>query len=489
MWITFLFLHLSYATDPYLRTFYTRAFKQDAIWNQYSQVLARENLQHLLHQNYSSIVERYAPEELNPGCFCFPSFTSHTIGFDTFSHQECDLNKALVDHFLHNKKNDALQVVRNELWSTGTYVSIAASLLGTAGIILPPSLSGVGTFVIANQMATSVSTAIRHQLELNSSQGDVLLPYELQYAVSKRFIHPALWETIESQMTLARANQDGRQQYLKFFSIVLNLPRSNKSFPDPRANFTTLMTTVDTYFNDYEDSDTIKLELKTSFWEHLTSTRRNLSLIGPSGIGKSHAVKKIAEALQIPTISLNLGLLQDASDLFGSAEQPGMLLEALSHAQFRNSIILLENAGEALQNPSLASALKILTESETLALPYLQSTSIPLRDYLFVSISNSTPPTSTEPITDITHFPRFSRTFIRHAAKELAQKILEKHIYIKNIEEIDAAEKILLDHIILESDTMYDLKKHLPLWCMHINEEKMKRDRTYMEYEQYLRYF
>ena len=73
---------------------------------------------------------------------------------------EFELDRELVDHFLENKKNDAYQVIRNELWGAGAYVGIGGTILGGAPMILPASLIGMGTGFGLSRSANQVANAV-----------------------------------------------------------------------------------------------------------------------------------------------------------------------------------------------------------------------------------------------------------------------------------------------------------------------------------------
>jgi len=548
--------------DPYIRTVYQKAFKQDDIWKKYRKVLQTENLNSLLETQNLSLIETYAPESIQPkGCFsCFenPYFKSirnwiysrtseyiplqsisdegineseddSELSFEELRRQAFALNQALVNRFLENKRNDALQDIKDEVWSTATYSAISAGILGGAAVIMPASTIGMGTgfgaYAIASHAAYVVHRSVKDFIRLKNYSSDPLLQYEIQYAIYKRFLPSSLWEVTEAKFAFARTNPFSQSQYLKFFEILFKLPREKKSFlltpPDTFASsdktdldsklkytYDRLVMTIDELFgNEYVDSEEIKLELKTSLWEHInasigrSSAKRNLFLVGPPGVGKTRMIEKIQEEIKIPVIPLNLGLVRDPSDLFGSEEKPGYLLEALASCEYTNPLLLTDEAGETFNNPAIVPSLKILLEPQLgrFDSPFLKASEVNIRDLLWVSLSNSkvdgarsgagvTKEADAQQQDDqvedanalasrlrTVRFPSLSADFISRKANELAPKMLANYVYVKEMKDISSQDEVDLKAIIARSRTVRDLQNLLPTWCMKVNENRRRQ--------------
>jgi len=537
-------------SDPYQRTVYTRAFKQDHIWKKYKRVLEAENLGNLLTTENRSIIEEYAPQEIEPkGCSSclsglWRSFKTNILRMNNtyqplasdepqvdsldgvpFEKLAIDFNKELVNLFLESKKSDAYQSIRDELYGTGSYCLITGGLLGAASVVMPPAAigmgTGFGTFVIANQTASAVYTSVKEYIKLNNYFGDPLLHYELQYAIYKRYIPSTLWESIESRFAFARTNPYDQQKHLKFFDIVFNLPRIKKSYLlDPPANdssgshiefsklkytYDNLVTTVDELFGqEYEESDEIRLEIKTSFWQHILAsinrpyTKRNLFIVGPPGTGKTRLIQEVSKRMGIPLVSVNLGLIKESSDLLGTEEKPGILLETFTTSRYTNPILLTDEASETFNNPSYTAPLKILLEPNEgrFDSPYLKSTAVNIRDSLWVSLGNQAIASSEASATvsrgekeeqkgaaernesalgtrfKTVSMPRFKLAFIRQTALEKIPQMLANYVYVTQMSDLTSVDESEMEDIIGHSSTTRDLDNNLPTWCMKVNERR-----------------
>ena len=334
---------------------------------------------------------------------------------------------------------------------------------------------------------------------------------------------------IESKFTFRPYNPYDQQKYLKFFDIAFNLPGEKISFslPPPfgyradgdelqiklKYNFDRLVQTVDRLFVDpvhgeaYEDAEGAKLELKTSLWEHIMAsadryhTKSNLFIVGPPGVGKTRIIGEIGKSLNIPVVSLNLGIVKDATDLFGSEEKAGALLQAISTSPVLNAILLADEASETFNDPLFAPSLKTLTEPELgqFESPYLKLVKVPFLDFLLVALGNGhmvetrhrevqeKSQGALESRFKIFNFPEFKPGFIDAKARELVKKMLENHYYVRNLEDLENADDdtnqvreskyqalVSFNEIIKKSLTLRDLEKFLPSWCMSVNEWKKR---------------
>jgi hypothetical protein len=103
--------------------------------------------------------------------------------------------------------------------------------------------------------------------------------------------------------------------------------------------------------------------------QNINQTGMALGLCGPPGVGKTHFVSCLGEALGIPLIPFHLGGQNDAEQLIGhgytySSARPGKLVQGLAEAGTRRSILFFDELDKA-SGDQILNVLVHLTDQTT----------------------------------------------------------------------------------------------------------------------------
>lgn len=123
-------------------------------------------------------------------------------------------------------------------------------------------------------------------------------------------------------------------------------------------------------------------------WGINNHPRQFMLLLSPPGHGKTYCVNLIAQHLGIQAIRINLSNTTPEK-LYGTKDDPGILLSALIESPYRNAILFFDELCHIAKNENLFATLLTILDptTKTFYSPYLQKT-IDVSHYFIIAAGN-----------------------------------------------------------------------------------------------------
>lgn len=302
------------------------------------------------------------------------------------------LNNALLQDFKTKKADAMKRTLRRPIFS----LCVDGAIYGGGLNVLPSDGSGFTAFVFLNVISENVKLFSKAVYSIYLSPlGDPLELHEQRYAKCKRFLSPALQETIEDKFGAARKSNQSIPETQNFCRIALNLPLTSKELMMPDHE------DLEKLLGGYEPEDPtrniterIQMQLYNHFkrFSHkMTPSKFPKSVIylqGPPGVGKTYIAEELARLMGADFIKLTVS--KGAEKFLGNTQEPGDFLQAIArHNGSRNAVVFLDEFDRFISDPAaLAVFLPFLEPDSTdFDSPYLKS-SVGISDFLFVAAGN-----------------------------------------------------------------------------------------------------
>lgn len=314
------------------------------------------------------------------------SKTSKKLNSDTAK----NLNNALLQDF-KTKKGDAMKrTLRKPIFS----MFVDGAIYGTGMQLLPSDGygSGVSAFVCLNILAENVKLFSKAAYSVYIAPlGDPLEPHEQRYAKYKRFLSPALQETIEDKFGAARKSSQSIQEVQSFCRIALNLPLTSKKLRMP--DLEELKDLLGGYVPD------ITKPIQRNLFNHFKrfsykvnppkTPKSVIYLQGPPGVGKTYIAKKLAKLMNADFIKLAVS--KHGKNFLGTEQEAGSFLEKIARPnRSRNAVIFIDEFDRLInrEEADLTVFLPFLEPTSTdFDSPYLKS-DVDISHFFFILAGN-----------------------------------------------------------------------------------------------------
>lgn len=357
------------------------------------------------------------------------------------------LNNALIQDFKTKKRDAMKRTLGKPIFS----LLVDGGIFGAGWKFLPSEGAGFTTYVCLQIFSDNVKLFSKAVYSIYVSPlGDPLGRYEEQYAKCKRFLSPALQDTIEDNLGAARKSDQSIADTLKFCNLALNIPLTSKGLrmPDQKELKKLLKgyepniiePVQDQLFNHY-----------MRFSHSITPSEFPKSVIylqGPPGVGKSYIAKELARLMGADFIKLKVSKKGGSDKFLGNEQEPGSFLEAIARPdRSRHAVVFIDEFDRLISgtDANLDVFLPFLEPMTTdFDSPYLKST-IDISHFFFILAGN-------ELIKDEAMASRPELISIMRMKSAFKRKIIEEKFFPCGRKSPCHRERIDIDGIINELD-------------------------------------
>ncbi|HQU09435.1 MAG TPA: AAA family ATPase, partial [Opitutales bacterium] len=281
-----------------------------------------------------------------------------------------NLDAALAEDFSTTKNWFVAYELVEPIFSLGTnsiFFGVVPKWVG-----MSETGTGFSQFVLSYIVSEKVQyfTKLLCRMYINP-ESDPLNALEQQYAVKKRHLPASLQSKIEAKFSAARKSSMELDKLSGFLRIALRIPTQSKLLSPSTSTLNALQQQLHGYEPD------IYTPIRSALVDHIAryssksrpnpSPKTILYFEGKPGLGKTYTVRKMAEALGLPLLEINVAS-DDMASIIGSANEPGRILESLTQeGAIRNAILFFDEASDELnkQDSTMLSHMKAFIEPST----------------------------------------------------------------------------------------------------------------------------